>query len=111
MPINTILTIAVLVIGVLLAGSALYIYIRNKTLEEIRSDVYQLFLAAEHMYNETGAGREKMEWVIHRARMLLPEWLRMFITEEFMFDVCQTWFDAVKDLLDDGKINKSAGDL
>ena len=111
MTINTILSIIILVIGIFFAGLALYVYLRNKKLEEIRYDVYQLFLRAEHMYNETGLGKEKMDWVIKHARWFLPEWLQMFITEDFLFDVFQKWFDAVKDLLDDGKINKSEGDL
>lgn len=111
MEVNTILAIILVVIGIFFAGLALYFYLRNKTLEEIRADVYQLFLAAEHMHNETGAGKQKMEWVIKRARLLLPEWLQMFITEKFLMDVVQKWFDAVKDLLDDGKINNSAGEM
>jgi hypothetical protein len=111
MTINTILAIIILVIGILFAGLSLYIYLRNKKLEEIRSDVYHLFLKAEHLYNETGAGKEKMEYVIRHVRWMLPEWLQTFITEDFLFDVCQKWFDAVKDLLDDGKINNSEGDV
>lgn len=111
MTINTILAIIVLVVGVLFAGVSLYIYLRNRTLEEIRSDVYQLFLEAEHLFYETGEGKKKMAYVVKHARWLLPEWLRTFITEDFLFDVFQKWFDAVKDLLDDGKINKSEGDL
>lgn len=111
MTLNTVLTIIVLVVGILFAGVFMYVYLRNKTLEEIRYDVYQLFLEAEHMYEETGAGKEKMEWVINHARCLLPEWLQMFITEDFLYGVLQKWFDAVKDLLDDGKLNKSAGEL
>lgn len=111
MTINTILAIIIAVIGILFAGVALYVYLRNKSLEEIRYDVYQLFLAAEHKFQETGAGKQKMEWVIYRARMMLPEWLQMFVTEEFLYDVFQKWFDAVKDLLDDGKINNSEGDV
>jgi hypothetical protein len=111
MTINTIFAIIILVIGILFAGVALYVYLRNKTFEEIRCDVYQLFLQAEHKYKESGAGKQKMEWVVYQARMLLAEWLQMFITEDFLFDVFQKWFDAVKDLLDDGKINNSEGDL
>lgn len=109
MEINTVLSIIILVIGIFFAAVSLYIYLRNKTFEEIRCDVYQLFLQAEHGF-ESGSGKEKMEWVVHHARWMLPEWLQMFITEDFMYEVLQKWFDAVKDLLDDGKLNRSAGD-
>jgi hypothetical protein len=111
MTINTILAIIILVIGILFAGVSLYVYLRNRTLEEIRCDVYQLFLQAEHMYYESGEGKKKMDWVIKHAKYFLPEWLRTFITDEFLYDVFQKWFDAVKDLLDDGKINNSEGDV
>lgn len=111
MTINTIIAIILLVIGVLFVGTFLYIYLRNKTLEEIRSDVYLLFLEAEHMYKLSGAGKQKMEWVVSRARLMLPEWAQMFVTEDFLLDVLQKWFDAVKDLLDDGKLNNSEDDL
>ena len=107
MTINTILAIIVLVVGVLFAGVSLYIYLRNRTLEEIRYDVYQLFLHAEHRYEESGTGKQKMKWVLSQARMLLPKWAQVLITEEFLEKVIEGWFQAVKDLLDDGKYNKS----
>jgi len=53
-----------------------YTYLRDKTLEEMRADVYQLFLVAEHKYKESAQGQQKMKWVIQQARGLLPEWLR-----------------------------------
>lgn len=82
-----------------------YFYFRNKALEDIRSDVYQLFLQAEHTFTQTGAGKQKMKWVISKARSLLPNWAQVFITEDFLEKVVEGWFRAVKDLLDDGKIN------
>ena len=48
-------------------------YIRQKGLDGIRADVYQLILTAEHMYNESGAGKQKFEWVIQQARGLFAE--------------------------------------
>lgn len=105
--VNTIVTILIIVLAVAALAACTYIYLRDKTLEEIRGDVYQLFIKAEHTYIETGSGKQKMKWVISKARGLLPEWMQTFITEEFLNKVVQAWFDAVKDLLDDGKINKS----
>lgn len=107
MNITTILIIALSIIFLIGIGVLVYFYIREKTLEEIRGDVYQLFLEAEHTYQYTEAGKQKMSYVIQRARSLLPNWAQFFITEALLEKVVQMWFEAVKDLLDDGKYNKS----
>lgn len=54
-----------------------------------------------------GSGKQKMEWVIGKARGLLPGWLQTFVTDEVILRIIQGWFTAVKDLLDDGKYNNS----
>lgn len=92
-------------------GCCTYIYLRNKSLDDIRADVYQLFLQAEHAITGTEKGQEKMAWVVRQARYLLPEWLQDFVTEPFLYMVIQAWFDAVKDLLDDGKYNNSVEEI
>ncbi len=108
MSINTIIMVILVVVAIIGLGICTYIYIRNKSLEDIRADVYQQFLKAEHMYKESGSGKQKMKYVISQARMLLPNWLQIFITEELLEMVIEEWFQAVKDLLDDGKLNRSA---
>nr|UVY53970.1 MAG: holin [Bacteriophage sp.] len=70
-------------------------------------DVYQLILKAEHVYNESGQGKQKLKWVVSQARGLLPKWMQVFVTEEMMMKVIDEWFKGVKDLLDDGKVNGS----
>lgn len=107
MTINTIITIVIIVVALVALGCVAYFYLRNKSMQEIRADVYQLFLQAEHTYTETDAGKQKMKWVVSKARLLLPNWLQAFISGEFLCNAIQAWFDAVKDLLDDGKYNKS----
>lgn len=107
MTINTILTIALIVVTLIILGTGIYFYVRDKTLEDIRADVYQLFLKAEHNPEFSESGKQKMKWVLSRARMLLPTWLQVFITDAFLEKVIEGWFRAVKDLLDDGKMNKS----
>lgn len=82
-------------------------YVKAKTLDEIREDVYQLFLEAEHNYQESAQGKQKMKWVVGKARQLLPDWLKIIITEDMFLRIIQIWFDGIKDLLDDGKINSS----
>lgn len=108
MTIETIVTILIIVVALAIIGTGAYFYFRDKTLNDIRADVYQLFLAAENIPEFTHAGKQKMKWVLQQARALLPNWAQMFITDTFLEKVVQAWFDAVKDLLDDGKINRSA---
>lgn len=100
-------TIMAIVCFVAFVALSVFLYFREHTLEQIRADVYQLFLEAEHQYRQTEAGKQKMEYVIQRAQNLLPVWARFFITDKLLKKVIQMWFDAVKDLLDDGKYNQS----
>lgn len=84
-------------------------YMKAKGLDGVRMDVYQLILKAEHMFNESGQGKQKLKWVVQQARGLLPKWLQFFITEEALLKIIDNWFAGVKDLLDDGKVNNSQG--
>lgn len=101
--------VLVLVIAVLLIVTVVIVvqYLKQSGLDGIRADVYQLILKAEHLYNESGTGKQKFEWVIQQARGLLPKWLQIFVTEETLRKIVQKWFVGVKDLLDDGKMNNS----
>lgn len=110
MEINTILAILLIAFFVAVLFGGLYLYLRDKTLSEIRADVYQLFLVAEHNPNFTKAGKQKMKWVLSKARGLLPNWAQLLITDACLEKVVQAWFDAVKDLLDDGKLNSTSNE-
>lgn len=103
------LPILILVIAVLIIITLVVVFqnIKQKGLEGIREDVYQLVLKAEHKFNESGQGKQKLAWVVSQARLLLPTWLKWFVTEEMLMKIIDVWFRGVKDLLDDGKINKS----
>lgn len=105
MTINTIAIILVTVFAIAVLGAGIYFYIRDKTLDEIRADVYQYFLEAEHNPNFSAAPKMRMVWVLQRARSLLPAWAQVFITDAFLEKTVEGWFRAVKDLLDDGKLN------
>ena len=107
MNMETIVIAVIVVCGVVLLGTYVYVYLRDKSMENIREDVYGLILKAEHIFMETGAGRAKMNYVVANAKKMLPKWLQAIVTEELLESVIQMWFDAVKDLLDDGKLNKS----
>lgn len=101
--------VLILVIAVLVVVTAVvtYQYAKAKGLQGIRKEVYELFLHAEHIYKESGQGEQKLKWVVNQARGLLPQWLRIFVTEDAMMKVIDGWFKGVKDLLDDGKVNGS----
>lgn len=108
MTINTILTIVLIVVALVIFGAGIFFYLRDKSLADVRAEVYQLFLKAEHNPEFSESGKQKMKWVLSQARMLLPVWLQVFITDAFLEKVVEGWFRAIKDLLDDGKINMSA---
>ena len=99
--------IMLLIIFVILTVYIIYENAKMKGLEGIRAQVYQYMLKAEHIY-VSSEGRQKLKYVVHNARMLLPDWLRFFISDEALMNLCDAWFKEVKDLLDDGKINSSA---
>ena len=105
-PVWIIITVAVVVLMTIVAMAVTYF--KNRTLEDIRADVYQLILKAEHIYEESGSGKQKMKWVVSQARKLLPQWAQTLIAEDTLMDIIQIWFDGVKDLLDDGKMNNSS---
>lgn len=99
-----------IIIAVVVAASIIYMgysYLIDHTIEQIRGDAYQLILKAEHMYQESSTGKQKMNWVVSHARKLLPGWLQVIITDEVLQKIIQVWFDEIKDLLDDGKVNGS----
>lgn len=102
-PILAIALIVLLVVTIVIAVQ----YVKMRGLEGIRNDVYQLILKAEHLYEESGMGKQKFEWVIQQARGLLPTWLQTFVSVDTLKKIVQKWFDGVKDLLDDGKVNGS----
>lgn len=82
-------------------------YITRKGLEGIRLDVYKLFVEAEHTFMSSGQGQQKLDYVIHMARGLLPKPIQLFVSEKMLREIVQIWFDGIKDLLDDGKLNGS----
>ena len=106
MTINTIVTIALIVLALAIFGVGIYFYVRKKSLNEIRVDAYHLFLKAKHN-GLLASGKQKMKWVLSQARMLLPKWAQALITDAFLGKMVQEWFEEVEDLLDDGKMNNS----
>lgn len=99
--------VAVVTVLVIVTLVCVYQYTKMKGLDGIRGDVYQLILKAEHVYNASGQGEQKLKWVVQQARGLLPKWLQVIMSEEVLLKIIDWWFKEVKDLLDDGKVNGS----
>ncbi len=100
--------IVFLVIVIVSAVWIFFEYLKGKTLDDLRGDAYQLILKAEHAYNGSKTGKDKMKYVVSTFHTMLPGWLKAFISEESLERLLETWFKEVKDLLDDGKVNGSA---
>lgn len=81
--------------------------IKSVGLDGLRAYAYELFLSAEHTFRESGSGEKKMQYVIDRIWIRMPVWMRFFLTKKMIRKIVQHWFDMIKDLLDDGKINRS----
>ena len=96
--------IVLLILAAVLLIWALVKTIRERGLENIRGDVYQLCLKAERNFKH-GENKAKFEYVITAAKELIPSPFNMFITEDLLRSAVQAWFDLIKDLLDDGKLN------
>lgn len=102
--------ILILAVGIIVVLTLVMLcqYLKMKGLEGIRNDVYGLILKAEHMYKESSQGKQKLEWVVSEARKLLPSYLKLVINETMLKMIINKWFQGVKDLLDDGKVNASS---
>lgn len=105
---EVIVALTAVIVALCMTVATLYFYFKDATLETIRVDAYKLFLKAENRFKTSGAGKEKMQWVFNTIREIMPSWVRIFVTDELLAELLQQWFNNVKDLLDDGKINKSA---
>lgn len=92
------------VIGIIFALFVIVRAVQKIGLEKIRGYVYKLFVAAEHKFQH-GENEAKFEYVICFAKSAIPAPFNLFITETLLRKVVQAWFDLVKDLLDDGKLN------
>ena len=95
---------------VLGAGILLLIrIIQSIGIEKIRETVYRAFLHAEHSFKHSESDL-KFEYVVNVAKKAIPPPYNLFITETMLRDVIQLWFDLIKDLLDDGKLNGTGKD-
>lgn len=99
-PVIYVLVMFLLVVTVIMAVQ----YLKYKKLDGLRLEAYKLFLKAEHLYHSE-AGQAKMTWVCKQIRAIMPGWLAILVSEEVMKKIVQRWFNGIKDLLDDGRVN------
>ncbi len=74
---------------------------------KLREIAYKLIRQAETTITGTKRGQERFEQVISQLYIIIPPWIRFFITKNLLEEKLQEWFDLIKDSLDDGKINNS----
>lgn len=101
--------IAYVFLGVVLVFAA-YLFVKEIQrlgLEKIRGMVYRGFIEAENRFKH-GDNERKFEYVVALARENIPAPFNAFISVKLLKAVVQAWFDLVKDLLDDGRINQSS---
>ena len=103
---NPIVAIAFVALVILVA---VFLFVRKMQelgLEKIRAIVYKGFVYAENNFLH-GANKQKFQYVVQLARSNLPNTFKIFITDKILEDVVQMWFDLIKDILDDGRINST----
>ena len=110
MTINTIIGIVAIVALLAICIILACLYLRGKTKDEIRKDVYELCQKAERMF-EHGQNTQKFTYVVQLARSLLPKTVQKYVSlpmlQSLFEKLIQELFDEVKDYLDDGKVNGS----
>ncbi|PYG90365.1 hypothetical protein LY28_00248 [Ruminiclostridium sufflavum DSM 19573] len=98
------------VILVVIGALAYIIYlIINKKWNKLRRIANKLMLQAEQTIVGSQKGQERFEQVLTQVYLLIPAWIRFFIPESLFEKTLQKWFELIKDGLDDGKLNNSAG--
>lgn len=110
MTINMILSIAIMIALIAACVILTCLYFKDKTKDEIRTDVYQFILQAEHQFFY-GQNTQKFDYVVQLARSLLPLPVQAIVTAPFLESIfrkiIQELFNEIKDVMDDGIRNKS----
>lgn len=102
---KTLAVIVFCIITVILCTIAVLI-MRTIGMEKVRKRAYAAFVEAENRFKH-GENEEKFEYVVNIVKKAVPAPFNMFITESLLRKTIQLWFNLIKDLLDDGRINNS----
>ena len=92
-------------VGVGVIVVLLVVYLRNKSISDIRKDLYEVFLKLEHSITGTKVGQDRLDEAVTAAYEMLPKWVRLFVSKDRLRKTVDKWFKEIKDLLDDGKLN------
>lgn len=93
------------VIFLVLIVYAIYLTVTRQW-TSVRELAYQLMLLAERNLKDQ-EGKIKFDFVVVMVYRSLPGWMKIFIKEDDISELVQTWYDKAKDFLDDGQINNS----
>ncbi|ACL77560.1 hypothetical protein [Ruminiclostridium cellulolyticum] len=100
---NNLVTIIILIACIIYIA---YLIVKQRW-RKLREIAYKLIRQAETTITGTKKGRERFEQVMTQLYMIIPPWLRLFITQSLLEKKLQEWFDKIKDSLDDGIVNNS----
>lgn len=93
------------VIIVAVALVAVFIFERQRAM----TILYALMLQAKRLAKDAvlSSGQEQEDWVITKAKVLLPKWVLVFLPDERLRVFVRFLFAKLKDYMDDGQINNS----
>lgn len=95
------------VAGVGFGGYIFYVfkkYGKEKALTELRESIYKAIIAAEKKFD---IGEEKFDWVANKVYLLIPDSVKLFLSDETLEEFIQKCYDEAIDFLDDGELNDS----
>ena len=96
----------VILVAIIACIYILYLVV-NKRWNKLRMIANKLMLQAEQTIIGTKKGRERFDQVLTQVYLLIPIWIRVFLSKSAFEKKLQQWFELIKDSLDDGKINNS----
>lgn len=93
---------------VLTAGVAFVIYGLVEW-DYTKKKIYKSIISAKQLAKEgvLTCGKEQEDWVVAKLMIILPPQVKLFLNEEIIRMLVQTFYKNAIDLLDDGKLNKS----
>lgn len=91
-----ILSIVIIVIGVIITLSSLYISIKNNSFRQV---VINLIVEAEKAF-QYGKNSEKFDYVFENFYQRLPAFLKLLLTKQNIINFIQIVFDEIKISLD-----------
>lgn len=91
-----ILSIVIIVIGVIITLSSLYISIKNNSFRQV---VINLIVEAEKVF-QYGKNSEKFDYVFENFYQRLPAFLKLLLTKQNIINFIQIVFDEIKISLD-----------